>query len=65
MLQNYFRRLSEQHGSGGPVRGDSLKNGQQVGAAGLDNSQAIEDRLQSAHLGYVWRGSPELISRSP
>src|SRR6266487_1688203 len=25
MLQNYFRRLSEQHGSGGPVRGDSLR----------------------------------------
>src|SRR6266542_5575807 len=24
-VANYFRRLSEQHGSGGPVRGDSLR----------------------------------------
>src|SRR6266567_1913496 len=24
----------------------------------IENSQAIEDRLRSTHLGYVWRGSP-------
>ncbi len=31
-----------------------LRNsGQQVRRPGIDNSQGIEDRLQSTHLGYV------------